>query len=48
MDASGLLAANERNQDVVASRASIKGLDLLRIGTQDQPILKKSGGRSTH
>ena len=43
MDASGMLAANDRTQAVMASRGSIKGLDLLRIGTQEQPILKKFG-----
>ncbi len=43
MDASGMLATNDRTQTVIASRASIKGLDLLRIGTQEQPILKKYG-----
>lgn len=43
MDASGLLAANDRSQAVIASRGSIKGLDLLRIGTQEQPILKRYG-----
>ena len=43
LDASGMLATNDHSQAVIASRGSIKGLDLLRIGTQEQPILKKYG-----
>lgn len=43
LDASGLLATNDPTQSVIASRASIQGLDLLRIGTQEQPVLKRYG-----
>ena len=43
LDAAGTLATNDRTQSVIASRATIQGLDLLRIGAQEQPILKRFG-----
>ncbi len=42
-DASGMTAVNESDEPVVWSRAEIKGLHVLRIGSQQQPILAHSG-----
>ena len=43
LDAAGTLAANDRTQPVIASRATLQGLDLARIGTQSQPVLGRYG-----
>ena len=43
LDADGLMAANDQTQPVIASRGTAKGLDLLRIGTQAQPVLARYG-----
>ncbi|MGC9222429.1 MAG: glutaminase domain-containing protein [Terracidiphilus sp.] len=42
-EASGTLATNDPGQPVVASRARIQGLDLLRIGTKRQSALDRFG-----
>ena len=41
--ASALLTVNTPDQAVVASRYRLGDLSVLRIGSQDQPVLKKSG-----
>jgi Domain of unknown function (DUF5127)/Domain of unknown function (DUF4965)/Domain of unknown function (DUF4964) len=43
LDASGTLAANDPGEAVVWSRARIRGLDLLRAGSQSQPVLQRFG-----
>ncbi len=43
LDAAGTLAVNDPGEEVTWSRASIDGLNLLRIGSQAQPILKRFG-----
>ncbi|MDR5730145.1 MAG: DUF4965 domain-containing protein [Terriglobia bacterium] len=42
-DAAGTLATNDPGETVLWSRGKIHGLDLLRIGTQAQPILQRFG-----
>jgi hypothetical protein len=42
-DASGEIAVDNRYQAVVWSRLKVPGLDVLSIGSQDQPILAKQG-----
>jgi hypothetical protein len=42
-DAAGTLATNDPGELVAWSRAAIQGLNLLRIGTEKQPILERSG-----
>jgi glutaminase A-like protein/uncharacterized protein DUF5127/uncharacterized protein DUF4964 len=42
-DATAEWAVNRPNQRVVWSRGKPKGLDLLRIGTEEQPVLAKAG-----
>ncbi len=41
--ASALLAVNEPRQAVVMSRPTIAGLDVLRVGTEEQPVLVRRG-----
>ena len=43
LDAAGTLAANDPGEQVVWSRGAVDGLELLRIGTQAQPILQRFG-----
>jgi hypothetical protein len=43
LDADSAIATNDREEPVVWSRAEIKGLHLLRVGTSRQPILEKYG-----
>lgn len=43
LDAAGTLAVNDPGEAVTWSRESIKGLNLLRIGSQAQPVLKRFG-----
>lgn len=43
LDASGTLAVNDPGEKVTWSRDAIPGLNLLRIGSQDQPILQRFG-----
>lgn len=43
LDASGTLAVNDPGEQVTWSRDRINSLDLLRIGSQAQPILKRFG-----
>ncbi len=43
LDAAGTLAVNDPGEEVTWSRDKIDGLNLLRIGSQAQPILKRSG-----
>ncbi len=43
LDAAGTLAVNDPGEEVTESRASIDGLNLLRIGSTAQPILKRFG-----
>ena len=42
-DAAGTLATNDPGENVLWSRGKISGLDLLRIGTQAQPVLQRFG-----
>jgi hypothetical protein len=42
-DASALLTVNTPDQEVVASRYRLGKLTVLRVGSQDQPVLKKAG-----
>jgi hypothetical protein len=42
-DASGELAVNERKQEVVATSVRVNGLETLRIGSKEQPVLAKAG-----
>ncbi|HTE20358.1 MAG TPA: DUF4965 domain-containing protein, partial [Armatimonadota bacterium] len=42
-DATGEWVVNEPSQPVVWSRPEVAGLDVLRIGTQEQPVLAKAG-----
>jgi hypothetical protein len=42
-DAPGLLAANVPEQRLTCSRARMPGLEVLRAGTAEQPVLAKSG-----
>ena len=42
-DAAGTLATNDPGEAVLWSRGKIHGLDLLRIGTQAQPVLQRFG-----
>jgi hypothetical protein len=42
-DASALIAVNTPEQEVAASRYQLGSLTVLRAGSQEQPILKKSG-----
>jgi hypothetical protein len=43
LDASGNLAVNDPGEQVAWSRDSVNGLNLLRIGSQRQPVLKRYG-----
>jgi len=43
LDAAGTLAVNDPGETVVWSRARIPGLDLLRIGSESQPVLQRFG-----
>ena len=43
LDAAGTLATNDPGEKVLWSRGKISGLDLLRIGTQAQPVLQRFG-----
>ncbi len=43
LDAAGTLATNDPGEKVLWSRGKIAGLDLLRIGTQAQPVLDRFG-----
>lgn len=43
LDAAGTLAVNDPGEAVNWSRGSIDGLNLLRIGSQQQPVLKRFG-----
>jgi hypothetical protein len=43
LDAAGTLAVNDPGEAVAWSRARIPGLDLLRMGSQSQPVLQRSG-----
>jgi len=43
LDAAGTLAVNDPGEAVVWSRARIAGLDLLRVGSQSQPVLQRFG-----
>ncbi len=43
LDAAGTLAVNDPGENVAWSRAAIPGLDLLRIGTENQPVLQRFG-----
>lgn len=42
-DAAGTLATNDPGEQVLWSRAAVQGLNLLRIGTQAQPVLQRFG-----
>lgn len=42
-DATAELCVNSLDQNVVAQRVPCQGLDVLRVGTEEQPILAKSG-----
>jgi hypothetical protein len=42
-DAAGTLATNDPGEAVLWSRGTVKGLNLLRIGTQAQPVLQRWG-----
>ena len=42
-DAAGTLATNDPGEKVLWSREKVSGLDLLRIGTQAQPVLQRFG-----
>ncbi len=42
-DSSALLAVNTADQAVNASRYKLDGVDVLRVGSVDQPVLAKSG-----
>lgn len=42
-DASGEWAVNQPSQPVTWSRPKVEGLDVMRIGTQEQPVLAKAG-----
>lgn len=42
-DAAGTLATNDPGEKVLWSRGAIQGLNLLRIGTQAQPVLQRFG-----
>lgn len=42
-DASGMPAVNTGDEPVLWSRAEIKGLHVLKVGSQQQPILARSG-----
>ena len=42
-DASGMLAVNTPDQDVAGSRYQVDGATVLRIGSREQPVLKKFG-----
>jgi Glutaminase A six helical-hairpin domain/Domain of unknown function (DUF5127)/Domain of unknown function (DUF4964) len=41
--ASSALAVNTTDEQVVWSRPSMRGLSVLRVGTEEQPVLKRSG-----
>ncbi|HEU5458264.1 MAG TPA: DUF4965 domain-containing protein [Terracidiphilus sp.] len=43
LDVDGAIATNTREEKVAWSRARIKGMSLLRVGTQQQPMLEKWG-----
>jgi len=43
LDADAAIATNDPDEPVVWSRAEIKGLHLLRVGTSSQPMLQKYG-----
>ena len=43
LDGAGTLATNDPGEQVVWSRGAVDGLDLLRIGTQAQPVLERFG-----
>lgn len=43
LDAAGTLAVNDPGETVTWSRESVKGLNLLRIGSEAQPVLKRFG-----
>jgi hypothetical protein len=42
-DATGEWVVNQPSQPVVWSRPKVEGLDVLRIGSQEQPVLAKAG-----
>jgi hypothetical protein len=42
-DISGLAAANTNSQQMIWEKRNLNGLDVLRIGTKEQPVLEKSG-----
>ncbi len=42
-DAAGTLATNDPGEPVLWSRGAIQSLDLLRVGTQAQPVLQRFG-----
>jgi hypothetical protein len=43
LDADGAIATDSREESVVWSRAQVDGLNLLRVGTSNQPLLEKYG-----
>ncbi len=43
LEAAGTLATNDPGEQVTWSRAAIQGLNLLRVGTEKQPILERFG-----
>ena len=42
-DNSAEIVVNEPTQQVVWSRPTVKGLDVMRVGSKDQPVLQKAG-----
>ncbi len=42
-DVTGEWVTNRPNEEVAWSRYKVEGMDVLRMGTQEQPILKKAG-----
>ena len=42
-DVTGEWVTNRPNEEVTWSRYKVEGMDVLRMGTQEQPILKKAG-----
>lgn len=43
LDAAGTLATNDPGEEVVWSRGALKGLNLLDVGTEKQPMLQRFG-----
>lgn len=41
--ASSMIAANDSSQDMIAEKSSTTSLNYLKVGTKEQPILKKKG-----